>query len=449
MFNRYFIISVFFSLSAVLSLNAARNGSVQPLSYSFDRPCGLYTEQSGAGLDFTDVPALGSMLSGRDKAVPSEPVYFSVKVPDGNYRVTVTLGSKRRAADTWVRAESRRLMLQSVKTKRGELRTFSFVVNKRTPEIYQYNSVTPASRVKIKPGEVGSLTWDDKLTLEFCGTAPAVQNITIEPDTTAVTLFLCGNSTVVDQGREPWASWGQMFPRWFNDKVCVANYGESGLTAASFLAQLRLDKILSEMKPGDYVFCEFGHNDEKEKGPGRGAWYHYSVGLKTFVDRIREKGGNVIFCTPTVRRSFKKDGTMGNTHGDFPAAMKAVAEREKVPVIDLNAMTKTLFEAMGDRGSRNLLVHYPAGTFPWQEKAFSDNTHFNPFGAYEVSKLIVMGLKQIDSPLTQYIVPDWQDYQPSRPSVLPSADVLPAPEVQQFFPWPESIFNDNRKPDGN
>ena len=140
---------------------------------------------------------------------------------------------------------------------------------------------------------------------------------------------------------------------------------------------------------------------------------------------------------------------MGNTHGDFPAAMKAVAEREKVPVIDLNAMTKTLFEAMGDRGSRNLLVHYPAGTFPWQEKAFSDNTHFNPFGAYEVSKLIVMGLKQIDSPLTQYIVPDWQDYQPSRPSVLPSADVLPAPEVQQFFPWPESIFNDNRKPDGN
>ena len=135
MFNRYFIISVFFSLSAVLSLNAARNGSVQPLSYSFDRPCGLYTEQSGAGLDFTDVPALGSMLSGRDKAVPSEPVYFSVKVPDGNYRVTVTLGSKRRAADTWVRAESRRHYSDEIVTKKNKFETFTFVVNKHNPQI--------------------------------------------------------------------------------------------------------------------------------------------------------------------------------------------------------------------------------------------------------------------------------------------------------------------------
>ena len=375
--------------------------------------------------------------------MPSAPVYFSVNVPDGNYRVTLVLGSKKRAAETWVRAESRRLMLQGEKTKKGELRTVSFVVNKR-------NTVIDNKRkVLIKPGEVGSLTWDDKLTLEFCGAAPAVQSVTIEPDTTAVTLFLCGNSTVVDQGREPWASWGQMFPRWFTDKVCVANYGESGLTATSFLAQLRLDKILSEIKKGDYVFCEFGHNDEKEKGPGRGAWYHYSMALKTFVDRVRDKGGNIIFCTPTQRRFFEKDGTVRNTHGDFPAAMKAVAEREQVPVIDLNATTKTLFEAMGEDGCRNLLVHYPAGSFPWQEKAFADNTHFNPFGAYELSKLIVMGLKQMGSPLVSYLKAGWQDFSPSQPDVRTDDGVFPSPAVGKFFPWPESIFNDNRKPDGN
>lgn len=401
--------------------------------YDFTKSLPVYSDAAGYGYDLTAAPDMKSVFSAKlpsDGVVP--PFYFSVKVPDGNYRVTLVVGCKRRAADTWVRAENRRLMLQSVKTKKGELRTVSFVVNKRNTNISG-----SSQRVKIKPGEVGSLTWDDKLTLEFCGPAPAVQSVSIEPDTTAVTLFLCGNSTVVDQGKEPWASWGQMFPRWFTDKVCVANYGESGLTATSFLAQLRLDKILSEMKPGDYVFCEFGHNDEKEKGPGRGAWYHYSVALKTFVDRVREKGGNIIFCTPTVRRFFEKDGAIRNTHGDFPAAMKAVAEREQVPVIDLNAMTKTIFETMGEEGSKHLLVHYKMGSFPWQDREFADNTHYNPFGAYEVSKLIVMGLKQMQSPLVGLLKTDWQDFSPS------------SPDDWQAFAWPQSVFFDGTKPDGN
>ena len=431
------ILTILFSCALAVTTHA------EAKTYDFNKSVGVYSSANDAAWDFSDAADQGARLTGRSKALPSAPIYFSVNVPDGNYRVTLVLGSKKRAAETWVRAESRRLMLQGEKTKKGELRTVSFVVNKRNTVI------NDKQKVRIKPGEVGSLTWDDKLTLEFCGAAPAVQSVTIEPDTTAVTLFLCGNSTVVDQGREPWASWGQMFPRWFTDKVCVANYGESGLTATSFLAQLRLDKILSEIKKGDYVFCEFGHNDEKEKGPGRGAWYHYSMALKTFVDRVRDKGGNIIFCTPTQRRFFEKDGTVRNTHGDFPAAMKAVAEREQVPVIDLNATTKTLFEAMGEDGCRNLLVHYPAGSFPWQEKAFADNTHFNPFGAYELSKLIVMGLKQMDSPLVSYLKADWQDFSPSQPDVRTDDGVFPSPAVGKFFPWPESIFNDNRKPDGN
>ena len=439
-------------MTALLSV-AVINCYAEKFSYDLSKSQPVYSDKGGYGYDLTNAPDVKSITSAKlpsGGSVP--PFYFSVKVPDGNYRVTVVLGSKKRGADTYVRAENRRLMVENCKTKKGELRTVSFLVNKRTPEICQNNQIPqnsqnipstpktptpPTSQVKIKPGEVGSLTWDDKLTLEFNGTAPCVQSITIEPDTTAVTLYLCGNSTVVDQGKEPWASWGQMFPRWFNDKVCVANYGESGLTAASFLAQLRLDKILSEIKPGDYVFCEFGHNDEKEKGPGRGAWYHYSVGLKTFVDRVREKGGNIIFCTPTQRRFFEKDGTIRNTHGDFPAAMKAVAERENVPCIDLNASTKVLFETMGEEGSKQLLVHYKKGTFAWQDREFADNTHFNPFGAYEVSKLIVMGLKQLNSPLVQYLTKDWQDFSPS------------SPDSPAAFLWPQSIFHDATKPDGN
>lgn len=391
--------------------------------YDMTKPMPVYDDATGYGYDVVEAPNL--------KAKTPQPFYFSVKVPDGNYRVTVELGSKSRAAETTVRAESRRMMVEKCVTKKGQTQTYSFLVNKRTPEI------DGNRKVRIKPGEVGSMTWDDKLTLEFNGAAPAVKTITIEPDTVSTTLYLCGNSTVVDQGKEPWASWGQMIPRWFNDSLCVANYGESGLTASSFMAQLRLDKILSMMRKGDYVVCEFGHNDEKEKGPGRGAWYHYSVALKTFVDRVREKGGNVIFCTPTQRRFFNSDGTLRNTHGDFPEAMKAVAQREQVQLIDLNADTKTLFEAMGVDGSKHLLVHYPMGSFPWQVKDFADNTHFNPFGAYEVAKLVVMGLKSLDSPLVSYLRPDWTDFSPS------------APDDWKTFYWPLSPLFDGKKPDGN
>ena len=408
----------------------------------------MYSEAVGYGYDVVEAPTAKSV----------SPFYFSVKVPDGNYLVSVRLGSKKSGGETTVRAESRRMIIEKCVTKKGEFRDFSFVINKRCVDIPSFKGIdgkdTQPDKVRIKPGEVGSLTWDEKLTLEFNGASPCVQSITIEPDTTATTVFLCGNSTVVDQGKEPWASWGQMFTRWFVEQgepvrggkspfkgnlegLSIANYAESGLTATSFMAQNRLEKIMSVIREGDYVICEFGHNDEKEKGPGTGAWYHYTVALKKFVDMVRAKKGNIIFCTPTQRRFFDAEGKIKNTHGDFPAAMKVVAEREKVPLIDLNADTKTLFEAMGVEDSKHLLVHYPMGTFPWQEKKFSDNTHFNPFGAYEVSKLVVMGLKRLNSPLVKHLSSDWTDFSPSKPD-----------DWQPFY-WPLSPVYDGKKPDGN
>ena len=430
-----------FPLLYLLSLCAVF-ATAQEMTYDLTKQQPVYSETAGYGYDVVEAPT----------AKGTSPFYFSVKVPDGNYRVTVRLGSKKREGETTVRAESRRMMVEKCVTKKGQFQDFSFIVNKRSVDIPSYKGIdgkpTQPSVVKIKPGEVGSLTWDEKLTLEFNGASPCVQSVKIEPDTTATTVFLCGNSTVVDQGTEPWASWGQMFTRWFVSNkpspntqhptpISIANYAESGLTATSFMAQNRLEKILSVIREGDYVICEFGHNDEKEKGPGTGAWYHYSVALKKFVDMVRAKKGNVIFCTPTQRRFFDSEGKIKNTHGDFPAAMKSVAERENVPLIDLNAETKTLFETMGVEDSKHLLVHYPMGTFPWQQKKFSDNTHFNPFGAYEVSKLVVMGLKRLNSPLAKYLSSDWTDFSPSQP------------DNWQTFYWPLSPVYDGKKPDGN
>ncbi len=362
----------------------------------------------------------------------TQPIDFSVRVPDGNYRVTVTLGSKKRAAQTVVRAESRRHFTDVVTTKKGKYETVTFVVNKHEPQIDASHSV------KLKPRELSYKNWDANLNLQFCGPAPAVKRITITPDTTATTVFLCGNSTVVDQEEEPWASWGQMITRWFDERVVIANYAESGLSATSFLAQLRLDKILSMLKKDDYVICEFGHNDEKEKRAGDGAWYSYTRNLKIFVDRVRAKGGNIIFVTPTARRSFMDDQkTLRNTHGEYPEAMRTVARREQVPVIELNGMTTTLYETLGFEGSKKALVHYPANTFAHQPKPLADNTHFNPFGAWQVAKCIVMGLKQMGCPLASCLRTDWVDYAPAHP------------DDPDTFVWYPSGNTDLTKPDGN
>jgi lysophospholipase L1-like esterase len=316
-----------------------------------------------------------------------------------------------------------------VTTKKGKTETFEFQVNKRSPRIDDKTSV------RIKDREKDYLAWDDKLTLEFNGDAPAVESIHIERDDQVPTVYLCGNSTVVDQNSEPWASWGQMITRWFGPEVAISNHAESGLTARTFIAGGRLDKILTTLKPGDLVIAEFGHNDEKEKRPGDGAWYHYVYNLKIFIDQVRQKGADIVFCTPTQRRAFDDDHkTIKNTHGDFPAAMKSVAERENVPVIDLNQMTKQFFETLGYEDSKRALVHYPKELYG---RELADNTHFNPYGAYEVAKCVVMGMKQLQLPIIKYLRPDWQDFDPAHP------------DNWQTFKWPPSPIKDIVKPDGN
>lgn len=361
--------------------------------------------------------------------VSEKPFYFSVPVDDGNYLVTVTLGAKKRAAQTVVRAESRRLMVENCVTKKNQYETWRFIVSKRSPD----------HGVKLKEREKDYLNWDELLTLEFNGSAPAVKSIRIEPDTTAVTVFLCGNSTVVDQELEPWASWGQMIPRWFTEKVAISNHAESGLSARTFIASNRLEKVLSMMKKGDYVVCEFGHNDQKEKRPGDGAYYHFAYHLKLFIDKVRAAGGQLIFVTPTQRRFFDEatHSKIQETHLDYPDAMRMVARREGIPLIELHDMTRDFFETLGFEGSKKALVHYPANTFPGQEKPLADNTHFNPFGAWEIAKMVVMGLKQIDCPLAGYLRDDWQDFDPAHPDD-PSA-----------FVWHMSTGSNLTKPDGN
>lgn len=357
-------------------------------------------------------------------------MFFSMRVPEGDYKVTVTLGSRQYAGVTALRSEMRRMVVDRMETRKGELRDITFNVNVHTPYIDGKKTVSLHKR------EVGTMNWDDRLTLEFNGEAPAVTRIRVEPNMPKCKIWLCGNSTVTDQDIEPYASWGQMFPFWFNEFVSVENIAMSGLRTTSFIQQNRLEKIKKELKKGDYVLVEFGHNDEKDRHSGSGAWYNFSMNLKTFIDELRPLGARIILVTPTERRNFQ-DGMAQPTHGDYPAAIRTIAERENVPLIDLTVATTTLFNAMGEEGSKHLLVHYPQGTFPGQDVELKDNTHANAFGAFEISKLVVEGMKRLNIDLINYLREEWPGFNPSQP------------DDWQLFYWPLTPFGYTEKPDGN
>lgn len=340
------------------------------------------------------------------------PFFVSVTEPDGDYRVTVVLGSNDAAAVTTVKAEARRLMLEEVSTQSGKKEKRSFVVNVRTPQIVADETV------RLKPREIGNLNWDNKLTIEFIGTHPSVRSIRITP-VQLPTIYIAGDSTVVDQDKEPWAAWGQVLPVFFNDKTAVANEAESGETIASFVGERRFDKVFSTIRAGDYLMMQFAHNDQK---PGRGfvPIPKYKELLIRYINLAHERGAHPILVTSMNRRSFTADGKIRPTLGDYPEAMRQVALEQKVPLIDLNAMSKTLFEAMGPQGTLKAFVHYPANTFPHQPMPLADNTHFNSYGALELTKCIVQSMRDQHLPLAKHLhhgIPHFDPAHPDPPGI--------------------------------
>lgn len=359
-----------------------------------------------------------------------KPAYFSVQLPEGNYKIEVTMGSNEKATNNTLKAESRRLMINQLPVPKGQKITKTFNVNVRTPKIDDQLNVT------LKDREKDILDWDDKLTLEFLGEA-AIQSIKITAKDNLTVVYLAGDSTVTDQDLEPWASWGQFITTYFDENIVVANYAYSGSSLSSFKNGNRLKKILNQIKKGDYLFVEFGHNDEKIKGEGNGAWGSYSDLLTEFVQSAKEKGAIPILVTPTQRRFFNENGTLKETHGDFPAAMRVVAQKNNVALIDITKMTTKLYEAWGDEPSRKAFVQYPANTFPGQEKALDDNTHFNSFGAHEITLCVLQGIRGLDIPLKKQIKKETPNYDPKKPNYISS------------WTLPMSDRFEITKPDGN
>ena len=387
----------------------------------------LYSPEKGYGFEFSD-----QLNSSPGYITSNKPFYFSVKVPEGNYNVIVSLFAESVAT---IKAECRRLMVEKIETKKGQYKTVSFTVHIRDSVI---RTASGNSIVRLKPRERVYLHWDDKLTLEFNNAAPKVSAIEITRVNNIPTVFLAGNSTVVDQAYEPWAAWGQMITNFFRPGVVsVANYAESGETLKAFRGEKRLEKLWTMAKPGDYIFIEFAHNDQKPGGNYLDPFTTYKETLKEWIKEAKARGVTPVLVTSMNRRTFDSTGHITNSLGDYPEAMRQTGKEENVAVIDLNAMSKTFYEALGPQNSVKAFVHFAANAYPNQPNDVHDNTHFRPYGAYELAKCVVIGIKQNVPALAKYLKKDLAPFDPSKP------------DDPMSWSLPESSFVGMIKPDGN
>jgi lysophospholipase L1-like esterase len=352
---------------------------------------------------------------------------FSVAVPEGNYRVTVTFGAAKSATTTTVKAETRRLVVERLHTEPGQFVTRSFLVNVRAP------SMSPGNLLKLDTREINpqtheavNATWDDKLTLQFSDEKPAVCAIELERVDNAITVFLIGDSTVTDQPTEPYGTWGQMLPRWFKPTVAVADHAESGETVKAFRMQNRWLKVMSEMKPGDYVFLQFGHNDLNKTGHDgiwpkedtMGDWVNtyseaetdYKWLLASYAVEVKRRGGIPVIVSPMTKINLRTGELNVAGLGEYPKAAVEAAQMAGVTCIDLNAMSIEVATALG-------LTDSP--------KAYVDGLHTNSYGGYLLSRCIVEGIKQAKLGLADQLVDDAGSFDPKHPLPRPDDFKLP------------------------
>lgn len=401
----------------------------QPQVFRFDKsetaagehkvtPNQQYTEQHGYGFDLQTRPSSNN-----------NPFYFSVRVPEGNYRVTVEFGHTALPSSTTLRAELRRLYVKELHTKAGEFIQRDFIVNIRNGALQAPELNAPgATRVTLKEFEQHRLHWDNKLTLEFNGAAPHVRSIKLQ-QVDVPTLYLVGDSTVTDQPYEPAASWGQMLPYFFtaplfSGEVAIANHAESGETMKSFITAGRFAKVLERMKAGDYLLIQFGHNDQKKQWPQTyvEATTTYKDYLKVFIAEARLRGATPVLITSMQRRTFDSRGKIVNSHGLYPQAVRAVAREKNVTLIDLDAMSVQLYEALG------------VNTAPL---AFNDNgkdaTHHNSYGAYQLARCVTESIRRSSLPLAAQLSAQ-PPYNPAHPDPVEHFVLAPSPQVSSLRP---------------
>ncbi|MFK4872883.1 rhamnogalacturonan acetylesterase [Novosphingobium sp. ZW T3_23] len=376
-----------------------------------------------SGKTLAEMPGFRAGGNGVERRDASGDFLYSISLPEGTYRVTLTLGDKRSAGRTTVKAESRRLMLRDVATRRGQTVSRSFLVDVRDARLPVPPANAPRSGqgVSLDERDLASFSWDDKLTLEFLG-QPRVSAIHVER-AEAPRLFLAGDSTVADQYTEPFASWGQMLPAMLNDHVVVANHAKSGATMKSFLAQLRLSKVLSQIRKDDWLFIQFGHNDQKAEWPMTylDPVQTYPAYLRAYVAEARARGAHPVLVTSPERRNFDGAGKIKDTLGAYAEAVRRVAATENVPLIDLNRDSIAIMEALGPEVSPRAFA-----------EGGKDRTHNDNYGAWLFAAAVARQVREKVPELAPYVT--LGEFDPAHPPLPDALSIAPSLPLEESKP---------------
>jgi lysophospholipase L1-like esterase len=223
-----------------------------------------------------------------------------------------------------------------------------------------------------------------------------------------ISIYLIGDSTMAikKEDRRPETGWGEMMQQFFNDNAQIKNYAVNGRSSKSFIDEGRWQAVYDSLKPGDYVFIQFGHNDQKYKDSTRytNPTTIYKQNLIRYISESREKGANPVLLTSIARRKYNEYGVFIDSHGLYPTVTREVAKEYNVPLIDLHLLSEQLILSKGEINSKSLYLILEPGKYENYPEGKEDNTHLNPYGATEVAKLVVDEIIRQDLALKSYLI---------------------------------------------
>ncbi|HIW32134.1 MAG TPA: GDSL family lipase [Candidatus Paenibacillus intestinavium] len=343
----------------------------------------LYDENIGFG--FTSNHKISAkkrtdeLLTG-DFCIPFDST-FVADVPNGNYIVTLLMGDAHAPTHASMKTNGEHIVLQNYETVAGQYAREQFGVNVR----------------------------NGQLKLSFGGLAPRLNTVELVPTSQQITIYLAGDSTVTDPSADgfPFSGWGQMLNYYFRHDVAIANHAIGGRSSKSFISEGRLEGILDEIKEGDFLFIQFGHNDQKsDEERFTYPQTTYPEHLQKYIDAARSKKATPVLITSVHRRDYDKNGGIINSHTTYLDAVRKLAEDENVALIDLADRSKQLFEELGEEATKMIFLWGEPGEWKNFSNGTKDNTHFQEQGGLQIAQLVVDGIRDLNlMPLKMFLKP--------------------------------------------
>ena len=226
-------------------------------------------------------------------------------------------------------------------------------------------------------------------------------------DKKKIRIFLAGDSTISikEVKAYPETGWGMPFVHFWDSTVTVVNRAKNGRSTKTFISEGLWNSIITEAGEGDYIFIQFGHNDEaKEKLERYTTPAEYRANLIKFIEESRARKATPVLLTPVSRRRFDKEGKIMQTHEEYSGLVREIAKEKKVTIIDLDEKNRALYQSFGPENSKQLFLQLQPGEHPNYPEGRNDNTHFNEYGARLIAQLVLAEIRNLEPELAGRIV---------------------------------------------